>query len=40
MRKYETASANSFAVLYITVNNKEISDFVQELRLIHFSVAK
>ena len=28
------------AVLYITVNNKEIGDFVQELRLIHFSVAK
>ena len=28
------------AVLYIAVNNKEIGDFVQELRLIHFSVAK
>ena len=28
------------AVLYITVNNKEIGDFVQELRLIHFSFAK
>ena len=28
------------AVLNITVNNKEIGDFVQELRLIHFSVAK
>ena len=24
------------AVLYITVNNREIGDFVQELRLIHF----
>ena len=29
-----------YAVLNITVNNKEIGDFVQELRLIHFSVAK
>ena len=28
------------AVLYIAVNNKEIGDFVGELRLIHFSVAK
>ena len=28
------------AVLYIAVNNKEIGDFVQDLRLIHFSVAK
>ena len=28
------------AVLYIAVNNKEIGDFVQELRLTHFPVAK
>ena len=28
------------AVLYIAVNNKEIGDFVQELRLIHFLVGK